>query len=150
MRWGRSTAIVSVILSAGKRVPMLFATASGCLAALLVSWFLSPRFGVGAAVLSVAVYNLVNMSVTHFWYLPRYFNIKAIHQVVKVMLPPVVAGATMCFAGRSVIDKIGFSNDYMNVAIGVFSGTLVYALIIMTIYIRPREARELYLKIKTI
>lgn len=144
------TAIASVILSLGKLVPMLFATASGCFASVLICWCLTPRYGVGAAVLSVVGYNLVNMSVTHFWYLPRYFSIKPIRHIADVMLPPVFAGATMCFAGRFVIDRIGCTNDYVNIAIGVVSGTAIYVLIIMMIYIRPKEACELYLSIKKV
>jgi O-antigen/teichoic acid export membrane protein len=142
------TSISSVILSSGKLVPMLYATASGCLVSVLSCWFLTPRFGVGAVAISVGAYNFVNMIVTHFWYLPRYFDTKPIRQIVDIMLPPVFAGIVMCFAGRFIINGIGSSNDYLNVAIGAICGTAIYISIIMTIYIRPKEALELYLKIK--
>jgi O-antigen/teichoic acid export membrane protein len=143
-----ATPIASVILSSGKLVPMLSATASGCLVSVLLCWFLTPRFGVGAVVISVAAYNLVNMSVTHFWYLPRYFDTKPIRQIVDIMLPPVFAGIVMCFAGRFIIDRMGCNNDYFNIAIGAVCGTAIYMSIIMMMYIRPKEALELYLKIK--
>lgn len=141
------TPIASVILSSGKLFPMLFATASGCFVSVLVCWFLTPRLGVGAIVISVAAYNLVNMMVTHFWYLPRYFNVRPIRQIVHIMLPPVVSGLIMCFAGRFIINGLGYTNDYINLAIGVFCGTIIYTSIILLIYIRPREACELYYKI---
>ncbi|MFA6012031.1 MAG: oligosaccharide flippase family protein [Desulfobacteraceae bacterium] len=143
-----STPIASVILSSGKLVPMLFATASGCLVSTILCWFLTPRYGVGAVVLSMAGYNIINLLVTHFWYLPRYFSVKPIHQIVHVMLPPALAGVIMCLMGRFIISKLAYTNDYINVAIGAISGTIVYTSIIMMIYIRPREACELYLRIK--
>lgn len=141
------TPISSVILSSGKLVPMLFATASGCLVSVLLCWCLTPRFGVGAIAIAVAAYNSVNMLVTHFWYLPHYFNVRPIHQIVHIMVPPVASGLIMCFAGRFIIDKLGYTNDYINLAIGIVCGTVIYASIILLIYVRPREACELYYKI---
>jgi O-antigen/teichoic acid export membrane protein len=141
------TPIASVILSSGKLVPMFFATASGCFVSVLVCWFLTPRLGVGAIVISVATYNFVNMLVTHFWYLPHYFNVRPIHQIVHIMLPPVVSGLIMCFAGRFIIYRMGYTNDYINLAIGAVCGTIIYISIILLIYVRPREVFDFYCKI---
>lgn len=140
------TPISSVILSSGKLVPMLFATASGCFVSVLVCWFLTPRLGVGAIVISVAAYNFVNMLVTHFWYLPHYFNVRPIHQIVHIMLPPVVSGLIMCFAVRFIIDRLGYTNDYINLAIGAVCGTIIYISIILLIYVRPSEVFDFYCK----
>ena len=143
------TNIASVILSSGKLMPMLFATATGFVISVLICWFMTPLYGVGAVVISVAAYNVINMVITHFWYLPRYFNVNAVHQILHIMLPPVFAGIIMCFAGRLIINKIGYSNAYINVAIGAICGTVIYISIILISYIHPKEIFKLYSRIIT-
>ncbi len=131
--------IASVILSSGKLAPMVFATTGGCLASLLICWFLTPEYGIGAIAISLIAYNLVHLLVTHFWYLPRYFNVKPIPQIVNIMLPPALAGVAMCFAGRWSIDHMRYTNNYINIAIGTVCGTVIYLSIILTTYIRPAK-----------
>ncbi len=144
-----STPIASVILSSGRLSPMITATGAGCLISLTVCWVTAPRFGVGSFAISLVTYNIAHFLVTHFWYLPRYFNLKPIKQIVNYMLPPMVAGVVMCLAGRWVIDKLGIKNDYANIAIGITCGTLIYvSVIILTRYIRPSEGLELAAKLR--
>lgn len=144
-----STPMASVILSSGQLSPMIAATATGCLISLAICWLTAPRFGVGSCVFSLVAYNAVHFLVTHFWYLPRYFNLKPIKQIVRYLLPPVVAGVVMCLAGRWVIDQLGFKNDYANISIGAICGTLIYTVIILLMgYIRPSEGLELLTKLK--
>lgn len=143
-----SAAIASVILSSGKLVPLLFATASGFLVLALLCWFLVPYYGVGAYVLSTVAYNMVHLLVTHFWYLPRYFKVQPIRQIVHIMLPPVFAGIIMCLAGRFLINTIGCTNDYVKALIGAICGSIIYIAIIMIIYIRPKELHDLYCRIR--
>lgn len=142
-----ATCISAAILSSGRLVPMMFATASGFLVAVLFNWFFVPIYGVGGVAFAVAAYNLVNLLVTHFWYLPRYFKIEPMRQILFVMLPPVFAGIIMCITGQHIIGLLGSNNDYINIAIGIVCGTLIYTSIIMLIYIRPKEFRELLSRI---
>ncbi|MCK5509067.1 MAG: oligosaccharide flippase family protein [Desulfobacterales bacterium] len=140
--------IASVILSFGKLVPMIFATGIGCLLSLSICWVMAPRFGVGAIAVSLVVYNLVHLLVTHFWYLPRYFNINPSNQIINIMLPPAFIGVVMCCVGRWIINYMGYTNDYINIAIGTICGMAIYMTMIITIYIRPNEIRELFVKLK--
>lgn len=142
------TPIASVILSTGKLLPMMAATGTGCLISLAVCWLTAPRFGVGSIALSLIAYNIVHFIVTHFWYLPQYFNLKPFKHIVTYMLPPVIAGIGMCLSCGWMIEKLGFDNDYVNISIGVICGSLIYVLIvILTGYIRPSEGLKLAVKL---
>lgn len=142
--------IASVILSSAKLAPMLFATVLGCLVSLTICWFLTPIYSVGAAAISLIAYNMVHLLVTHFWYLPRYFNVKPFPQIVYIMLPPALAGSLMCFAGRWAIYQLGYTSNYINIVIGVICGTALYMAIILAIYIRPAEVFAFAAKFKKV
>ena len=62
------------------------------------------------------------------------------------MLPPLLAGISMCIIGRWIIDFLGFTNNYINITVGALSGTIIYIVIILLVYIRPTEINNLILK----
>jgi O-antigen/teichoic acid export membrane protein len=143
------TPIASVILSSGQLSPMIAATGTGCVLSLTTCWLTVPTFGVGSFAIALVVNNLVHFLVTHFWYLPRYFNLKPIRQIVVFMLPPIFAGAVMCLSGRWLLDMIGFKNDYINIAFGIVWGTFIYTFfIVITGYIPWSEGIKLLRKLK--
>ena len=77
--------IASVIISSGKLAPMILSSASGCIVSILICWFFCPDFGVGAITISLISYNFIHLIVTHFWYLPKYFNTIPFHQISHIM-----------------------------------------------------------------
>ena len=96
---------------------MLYGTLVSCLVSLTVCWFLAPLLGVGAIAISLVAYNVVSMAVTHYWYLPKCFDVKPGYQIVKVLFPPVLAGIMMWFVGRGTIilfDQDKFHSDLQN------------------------------------
>ena len=139
-------AMSSAILSTNTLTPLIFATSIGSLISFLICWGFSASMGVGAIVYSLIGYNAVVFCVTHFWYFPRYFNVNPIHQIFNVMLPPLLAGISMCIIGRWIIDFLGFTNNYINITVGALSGTIIYIVIILLVYIRPTEINNLILK----
>ncbi len=141
-------AMSAVILSLGKLRPLIFATGLGCLLSLSICWLLSPSLGVGSIAWSFIASNLARFLVVHFWYFPKYFGLNPVNHILNVLFPPVVAGIAMCIAGRWIIDRIGHTNDLINIAIGVVCGTIIYTLIIGTIYIRPNQAWKLVVKLR--
>ena len=138
----------AAILASGRLVPLVCATGIGCLASISLCWSLAPSIGVGGVVFALMGYMCIYFLVTHFWYFPRYFGIRPVDQIVKIMLPPVGAGVTMCFAGRWLINLVGSANNWINIGIGVVCGTFVYSTVILIIYIRPQEVRMLMQKLR--
>jgi O-antigen/teichoic acid export membrane protein len=143
------TPIVCVILSSGKMSPMIYATAAGCLGSLGCCWFLAPQYGVGAIAVALVVYNVIHLVVMHSWYLPKYFGVDPVHQIGKIMLPPILAGLSMCVSVRWFVNLLGFTNQYMNILIGMVCGTLVYVAIAVCLFVRPAELRKLISRIST-
>lgn len=132
-------AMSSVILSYGKLLPMIYATLLGCICSLFFSWMLSPLIGIGSISISLISFNLCAFLVNHFWYFPRYFHINPFNQIFHIFCPPLFAGLTMCISGRWLIDTISCTNSYINIAIGAFTGTLIYSSIILVFYISPSQ-----------
>lgn len=141
------TPIISVILSSGKLIPMIYATAIGGVISLFICWIMTPQYGVGGIAISLVAYNLTHLLVTHYWYLPKYFQVNPSQQVFKILMPPIIAGIIMCFTVRNVLNVIGFENNYLNICFGGGLGTLIYIGIILIVYIPAADGKELALRI---
>ena len=141
-----NTAYASAVLSSDKLSPLGWATGLGCIVSLVVTWFSVPIFGAGGAVLGIVGYVIAYFCVTHFWYFPKYFKLNPIKQIFQILLPPIVAGLAMCIAGRWLISYVGSVNNWLNIALGAFAGTLVYGAFILLFYISPGEFRSLIKK----
>ena len=141
-------AMSSVTLASGKLLPLVVVTGVGCVVSLICCWFLAPKFGVGSVSIAFLVNNIICFLFMNFWFYPTYFNLHAVHQVSHILAPPVLAGGVMCLLGRWIIREIGCVDSWINIALGAVCGTLVYSAIIVMIYIRPVEIREILLKFK--
>ena len=140
--------ISSVILSSGRTRPLAVVTASGCVVSLLVCWFLSPITALGSIVIAHAVYICIVFFGTHLYYLPKCFGVAPGEQIMKILLPPVVSGLIMLLTVRSLLNWLAFSSSYVTILLGAIAGTIVYSAVILTIYIRPGEVRQLITKVR--
>lgn len=141
------TPIISVILSSGRLIPMIYATAIACAASLIVCWIVSPQYGVGGIACSLIAYNLVHFLITHYWYLPRCFQINPSQQIAKIFFPPLISGIAMYFIVGKVMSILNFGNNYLDIFFGAVFGTVIYLTIIIGTFIRPGEIKQLYLRI---
>lgn len=132
----------SVILCSGVFKPLIYATGTGCISSILLCWILSPHLGVGAAVVSLILFNGIVFCVTHFWYFPKYFKIKPLSHIINILLPPLIAGTIMCVTGRLIIYECGLTNNYINIVLVEIFGTAVYISLIMFFYISQKKAQE--------
>jgi O-antigen/teichoic acid export membrane protein len=135
--------ISAVVLSSGRMLPYTVGTALGCVVSLIFCWFTVPISPMGGMVFSYIVYIIIIFFTVHFYYLPKMFNVEPIRQIFRVLIPPLVVGVCMVFLTRYFLRFLNIPNIYANTLIGTFVGFIVYIVMILIVYIKPKELRLL-------
>ena len=143
------TGIAAAVLSSGKVGPMVWATGAGFVVSTVISLALVRSLQLEAIVYSLVGYNIIHFLVMHFYYLPTQFGIAPLGQLTKIAFPPVIAVVVMHWLVVEVITLLALQNIYLEMLVGCSLGSAIYFAIIGSIYIRPREARELFNKLMT-
>ncbi len=135
--------IAAVVLAAGRTLPYTLGTAVGCIVSLVVCWLLVPFSPLGGMVYSYIAYIVILFSIVHFYYLRKVFDVSPAEQIIKVFFPPLIIGLVMIYFIRFLLNWIDIKNPYFNICVGGFAGTLLYSLLIIFFYIKPKEVKLL-------
>ncbi len=142
-----TSCISAVVLASGRTLPYTIGTALGCLISLAVCWFLVPVTALGGMVYAFITYISILFVVVHFYYLRKIFGVSPFDQIIKVFLPPPIAGILMVFCIRNLLNFIGMTNPYLNILAGGAAGAMFYSVIILSVYIKPRDIKLIFNRI---
>jgi O-antigen/teichoic acid export membrane protein len=142
-----TSCISAVVLASGRTLPYTIGTAVGCLVSLAICWFLIPITALGGMIYAYIVYISILFVAVHFYYLRKVFGVSPLEQITKVFLPPLISGILMVFCIRNLLHLVGMTNPYLNILVGGIAGTLLYSMIILSVYIKPRDIKLIFNRI---
>lgn len=139
--------VVSAYIIAKSNIkPLIFIIIIAAIISVVLQISLGQVYDVGGAVLSFLVYKILELSMTYFYYLPRYTSInisKFYHKGIKKPLLIFILTAVVMFCFNNII-KI--NNNITSIAINTFIVFLVFATLTYKFVLTKNELLSFKLK----
>ncbi len=115
--------VASLVLSTGKTKMLVFSSAIACIISLIINAILTPRYGVGAAVIGYVVYIVIQMSFYYFYFNNHVLGLKSI-KIFKSFIVPTVIG----FISAAIVWYLGihFNNQIFQIFIKTILWFILY------------------------
>lgn len=104
--------ISSLILGGTNIRPLSIMTAVSATVALVVAWFLIPKFEVGGVGIATVVYSVMQMLFYYFYYWPIVMKIDSWRIFKTIFVPVVLMGGAACFLTMLIP---GFKNSWLHI-----------------------------------
>lgn len=114
--------VASLVLSTGKTKMLVFSSAIACIISLIINAALTPRYGVGAAVIGYVIYIIIQMSFYYFYFNNHVLGLKSL-KIFKSFIVPTLLG----FFSAFIVWCLGISFDTLIVQI--FVKTMLWFLL---------------------
>lgn len=127
--------VASLVLSTGKTKMLVFSSAIACIISLIINAVLTPRFGVGAAVIGYVVYIVIQMSFYYFYFNNHVLGLKSM-KIFKSFIVPTVIG--FLSAGIVLYLGIRLNNPIFQIFVKtmlwfIFYGGLLFVFRVVTL-----------------
>jgi O-antigen/teichoic acid export membrane protein len=127
--------VASLVLSTGKTRMLVISSGVACIISLIINAFLTPGFGVGAAVIGYVVYIVIQMSFYYFYFNNHVLGLRSIN-VFKSFIVPTFLG----FLAAAIVWclSINFNNEIFQIVVKtllwfVLYGCLLFVLRVVTL-----------------
>ena len=114
--------VASMVLSTGKTKMLVFSSAISCIISLIINAVLTPRFGVGGAVIGYVVYIVIQMSFYYFYFNTHVLGLNSM-KIFKSFIVPTVLG----FFSAAIVWYLDIGLN--NLILQIFIKTIVWFIL---------------------
>lgn len=83
--------VASLVLATGKTRMLVFSSAIACILSIIINAVLTPKFGIGSAVIGYLVYIIIQMSFYYFYFNKKVLGLNSL-KIFKVFITPTLIG----------------------------------------------------------
>lgn len=144
-----NTPVSSFILSTGKTTFLIYTSAISCLVSLPVTVVLASRYNIGAAVMGYAVYIVLQLGFSYFYYLPKVLKINSYQIFVKNFLPSLLIGSSCCIVAYYVSNFIVSPHKLYLIVLTSLLFSTMYLVLILKFVLNQGEIAFIVKKFRT-
>lgn len=83
--------VASLVLASGRTKMLVWSSAIACISSLIINAYLSPLFGIGAAIIGYFMYVIIQMSFYYLYFNNRVLGLNSIKIFKKFIIPTIIA-----------------------------------------------------------
>ena len=124
-----SSPLSSLIIASGKIRPILVFSSINCIVSLIFLYKMVPTLGVGAAIISLFIYNMSQQFFSYFYYAYKYFSFNSKKLILdSFLLPFLYALFVAFFIFYLSMHFLHIENHFQLIALKTFSFCCVYII----------------------